>query len=70
MPKKSSETLRKVLNFIIWVVGVLVFLSVGFAMIGGSLILPFWLGGNLAATIVGWTIITATLIGVVTAIFS
>ena len=50
MAKKSD--IGKILNFVVWLTGVLVSLSVGFAMVSGTLTLPFWLGGNILATIV------------------
>ena len=51
----KNKQAGKVLNFVVWLTGVLVSLSVGFAMIDGTLTLPFWLGGNLGVPmIVGW----------------
>jgi hypothetical protein len=58
----------KVLNFIAWLTGVLVSLSIGFAMIGGTLTLPSWLGGSVLAMIVGWVVVVTTVIGAVMAI--
>ena len=58
----------RVLNFIDWLTGVLVSLSIGFAMIGGTLTLPVWLGGGVLATIVGWVVVITTVIGAVMAI--
>ena len=58
----------KVLNFIAWLTGVLVSLSVGFAMIDGILSLPTWLGGSTLATIVGWIVVITTIISAVMAI--
>ncbi len=58
----------RVLNFIAWLTGVLVSLSIGFAMIGGTLTLPVWLGGGVLATIVGWVVVITTVIGAVMAI--
>ena len=57
-----------VLTFVTWLTGVLVSLSIGFAMIGGTLTLPWWLGGSILAVIVGWVVITTTLISAVLAI--
>ena len=56
------------LNFVAWLTGALVSLSIGFAMIGGTLTLPFWLGGSTLAVIVGWVLIITTLISAVLAI--
>ena len=52
----------KALSFIAWLTGVLVSLSVGFAMINGTLSLPTWLGGSVLAMIVGWIVVITTLI--------
>jgi hypothetical protein len=64
MAKQSG----KILNFIAWLTGVLVSLSVGFAMIEGTLSLPTWLGGNVMAMLVGWVVVVTTLISAVMAI--
>ncbi len=61
---------RKILNFIAWLTGVIVSLAVGFAMIGGTLTLPFWLGGNLVAAIAGWIVVLTTFLGVIMAILN
>lgn len=62
----------KVLNFIAWLTGVLVSLSVGFAMAGAgvdqTLSLPSWLGGSTVAMIVGWIVVITTLITAVMAL--
>ena len=67
MAKQKSG---KVLNFIAWLTGVIVSLAVGFAMIGGTLALPFWLGGNLVAAIAGWIVVITTLLGVILVILN
>ncbi len=64
MARQSS----RVLNFIAWLTGVIVSLAVGFAMIGGTLTLPFWLGGDVLALIAGWVVVITTLTGAVLAI--
>ena len=64
MAKQSG----KVLNFIAWLTGVLVSLSVGFAMIDGTLSLPTWLGGDVLAMLVGWIVVITTVISAVMAI--
>ncbi len=61
MAKKQS----KLLNFVAWLTGVIVSLAVGFAMIGGTLTLPWWLGGGVLAMIAGWVVIVTTIVGVV-----
>jgi len=62
----------KVLSFVAWLTGVLVSLSVGFAMAGfgveQTLSLPRWLGGDTMAMIVGWVVVITTLISAVMAI--
>lgn len=58
----------KILNFIAWLTGVLVSLSIGFAMIGGTLTLPTWIGGSILAMIVGWVVVITTIVGAVMAI--
>ncbi len=60
----------RVLNFIAWLTGVIVSLAVGFAMIGGTLTLPTWLGGHVLAMIAGWVVVVTTLLSVVMAILS
>jgi len=67
MAKQKSGV---VLNFIAWLTGVLVSLSVGYAMIEGVLTLPTWLGGNILAMIVGWIVVITTLVGAVLAIIN
>ena len=64
MAKQSG----KFLNFVAWLTGVLVSLSVGFAMIDKILSLPTWLGGNVMAMLVGWIVVITTLISAVMAI--
>ncbi|MDP3987068.1 MAG: hypothetical protein Q8P81_02470 [Nanoarchaeota archaeon] len=64
----ATKQSGRVLNFIAWLTGVLVSLSVGFAMIDGILTLPTWLGGGVLAMLVGWVVVITTLISVVLAI--
>ncbi|MEK6847956.1 MAG: hypothetical protein AABX50_02430 [Nanoarchaeota archaeon] len=64
MAKQSG----KVLNFVAWLTGVLVSLSVGFAMIEGTLSLPTWLGGDVLAMLVGWVVVITTVVSAVMAI--
>lgn len=64
MAKKSSS----VLNFIAWFTGIIVSLAVGFAMIGGTLTIPSWLGGNMVAMVAGYIVVITTGISVVLAI--
>jgi hypothetical protein len=57
-----------VLNLVAWLTGVIVSLSVGFAMIDGILGLPSYLGGSTVAMIAGWVVVITTLLGVVMAL--
>lgn len=66
MAKKNS----KALNFVAWLTGVIVSLAVGFAMVGGTLTLPWWLGGDVLALVAGWVVVVTTLIGVVLAVLN
>jgi len=67
MAKKNSGG-KSVLSFVAWLTGVLVSLAVGFGMIGGTLTLPTWLGGDLVAMIAGWVVVITTFLGVILAI--
>lgn len=66
MAKKKGG--GKALHFVTWLTGVIVSLAVGFAMIGGTLTLPWWLGGSVLAMIAGWVVIITTIISAVLAI--
>jgi len=65
MAKKAKG---KALHFITWLTGVIVSLAVGFAMIGGTLTLPWWLGGDVLAMIAGWVVVITTILSAVLAI--
>ena len=60
----------RVLNFVAWLTGVIVSLAVGFAMIGGTLTLPTWLGGSVLAMIAGWIVVITTLLSAIMAILN
>ncbi len=64
----KNNNIGKVLNFVVWLTGILVSLSVGFAMVSGTLTLPFWLGGRVLAMIVGWIVIVTTIASAVLAL--
>ena len=66
MAKKGS--LSKLLNFIAWLTGVIVALSVGLAMISSDLTLPLWLGGDIVAQVAGWIVVITTIVSAVMAI--
>ena len=57
--------MEKVLNLIVWIVGVLVSLAVGFGMIDGVLIVPYV---QAIVPIAGWIVVIGTIVGVVMAI--
>lgn len=57
-----------ILTLVTWLTGVLVSLSIGFAMIGGTLTLPWWLGGSVLAMVVGWVVVITTVISAVLAV--
>mgnify|MGYP006899816344 CR=1 FL=1 len=68
--KKSSDGMGRLLSFVAWLTGVIVSLSVGFAMIDRILTLPYWLGGQTVAMIAGWVVVITTLLGVVLALLN
>lgn len=53
---------------VLWLTGIIVSLSVGFAMIDGVLSLPSWLGGSIVAQVAGWIVVVLTIVGAVLAI--
>ena len=67
MAKKQTG---KILNFVAWLTGVIVSLAVGFAMIGGTLVLPWWLGGSVLAMIAGWVVVITTFLSAVLAVLN
>ena len=73
MAKKQKSTTKsttnKLVTFIAWLTGVIVSLSVGFALIDGLLTLPTWLGGAIQVDVAaGWIVVLTTLLGVILAI--
>ena len=67
MAKKrvGKAGLAKLVSFLMWLTGVIVALSVGFAMTSGVLSLPGYLGGATVAAIAGWVVIITTILGVI-----
>ena len=65
---KQGSGVSKILSFVAWLTGVIVSLSVGFAMIGGVLGLPSYLGGASVALIAGWIVVITTILSVILAI--
>ncbi len=60
---KNKES--KVLNFVVWLTGVIVSLAVGFGLIGGTLSVPYI---GIVNVIAGWIVIVTTLLGVILAL--
>ena len=56
-----------VLNLVAWLTGVIVSLAVGFALIGGTLSVPYI---GVVNDIAGWVVVATTLISVVMAVIS
>ena len=61
----GKNSMVKLISFLMWLTGVIVALTIGFAMVGGTLSLPVWLGGATVALIAGWIVIITTLLGVI-----
>ena len=53
------------LELIVWIVGVLVSLAVGFGMISGTLTVPYV---QIVVPVAGWIVVIGTIIGVIMAI--
>jgi len=69
MAKEQGGALRALLTFIAWLTGVIVSLSVGFALINRVLTLPNWLGGTIGVPVVaGWVVVITTILSVVLAL--
>ena len=61
----GKNSMAKIISFLMWLTGLIVALTIGFAMTGGTLSLPVWLGGAALAIIAGWIVIITTLLGVI-----
>ena len=55
----------KILNFVAWLTGVIVSLAVGFALIAGTISVPYI---GIVNEIAGWVVIVTTVLGVVLAL--
>ena len=64
MAKKNNLDL---FGFVAWLTGVIVSLAVGFALIGGTLSVPYL---GVINVIAGWIVIITTLLGLVLEIFN
>ncbi|MDO8508623.1 MAG: hypothetical protein Q7S27_02970 [Nanoarchaeota archaeon] len=62
-PRRSRGPLSEVWGLIIWLVGVLVSLAVGFGMTDGSLAIPFF--PDVITQVAGWIVVVLTILGVV-----
>lgn len=70
MAKRGTNggTLTSVVNLGVWLTGIIVSLSVGFAMTDGTLSLPMWLGGMVVAQVAGWVVVILTLLSLILAL--
>ena len=68
MAKRKSNLISTLVHAVLWLTGVIVSLSVGFAMTNGILYLPNWLGGSIVAQVAGWIVVVLTIVGVILAI--
>jgi len=64
----KSGGVAKLLGLVAWLTGIIVSLAVGFAMVGGTLTVPEWIGGATAAMVAGWIVVVATILGAILAI--
>jgi hypothetical protein len=64
MAKKSM--LEKLVNFSVWVAGVIVSLAVGLALINGTLSVPYL---GVLNVISGWIAVVLTILGIIYLIF-
>ena len=70
MAKKGGSSVKTLLGFLAWLTGVVVSLSVGFAMIDNILSLPSYLGGTTIAMVAGWIVVLTTVVSVILAIIN
>ncbi len=66
-PMRRNSPLREVWGFMIWLVGVLVSLAVGFGMTDGTLRIPFLsqMGGGIVVMAAGWIVVILAVLGVI-----
>jgi hypothetical protein len=62
MVKKPG--LHKILGFVAWITGIIVSLSVAFAMTEGTIGLPFAGKGVYISVVAGWVVILTTLLSI------
>lgn len=63
MAKQNS----KILNFVVWITGVIVALAVGFGLTSGTLSVPYI---GIVNQIAGWIVVATTVIGLILAIIN
>ena len=61
----ASRQGGRVLNFVAWLTGVIVSLAVGFALIGGTLSVPYI---GVVNEIAGWIVVITTIISAILAV--
>ena len=59
---RNKSPLSNIWGFIVWLVGILVSLAVGFGMVGKTLMIPYI--HTLVTVSAGWIVIVLTLVGV------
>jgi len=72
---KKQGVLEPVVAFVAWLTGVIVSLSVGFALTEKILMIPGWLGGATTfgmgiSQTAGWIVLFTTLLGVILALIN
>lgn len=65
-----GKQVKNLLNIVAWATGVIVSLAVGFAMAGGTLIVPWLdsLGAGVVTIAAGWIVVITTLVSAALAI--
>lgn len=66
--KKLKKPVKKFTNFVLWLVGILVALAVGFGLTSKVLVIP-WIP-SIVTVVAGWIVIVTTIIAVFSAIIS
>jgi hypothetical protein len=64
----SGIVQSNLIHFIIRLTEFIVFVSISFAMIAGTLALPQWLGGDLVSITAGWILLITTLLSAIISI--
>lgn len=69
MKKNKQQKLENWLGFFAWFSGMLVSLTIGYAVLAGPITLPEILGGHIFSNIIGWTIIVTTIVTIILSFF-